>query len=145
METLDVKIDHLNDRQLTELAHVVTREREQRRIYMGDETYQNKARAEQAQVGCDSPGPTTQHPMNRRSTAPIGQEFTLDNIDEAMAYQPWMPDQQEAGTIIREALTTAAKAILRHAPVGRYRSVALRQVLDARMNANAAISFRGRF
>lgn len=142
METLDVKIDHLNDRQLTELAHVVTRERENRRIYTGD---MNGAGAAGNQAMCDSPGPTTQHPMNRRSTAPIGQEFTLDNIDEAMAYQPWMPDQQEAGTIIREALTTAAKAILRHAPVGRYRSVALRQVLDARMNANAAISFRGRF
>lgn len=79
------------------------------------------------------------------STINRAERIDLTNIDDAMAYQGWNPDQLEAGNVVREALTAAAKAILRQVPDSPYRSVALRNVLDARMNANAAISFRGRF
>ena len=83
-----------------------------------------------ATTACESPGP---------------ERFTLQNIEDAMNYQPWTRDQQEAGAVVREALTAAAKAILRSVPDGAFRSVALRNIIDARMNSNAAISFRGRF
>ena len=73
------------------------------------------------------------------------EELTLANIDEAMRYQPWDGYQMDCGDQVREALTAAAKVILRLVPAGRFRSVALRHILDARMQANAAISFRGRF
>jgi hypothetical protein len=94
--------------------------------------------------GSTSPigGGASEMPMSTRF---LGERLSLENIDEAMRYQPWDRQQQEAGDIVREALTTAAKAILRHVPDAAFRSVALRNILDARMNANAAISFRGRF
>jgi hypothetical protein len=76
---------------------------------------------------------------------PPSEPFTLDNIDAAMRYQPWNVDQMQAGEEVRDALTMAAKAILRRVPDGPFRSVALREIINARMNANAAISFRGRF
>ena len=79
------------------------------------------------------------------TTSPGPEPFTLANIDAAMTYQPWGPLETEAGEIVRESLTLAAKAILRHVPAGAFRSVALRAIIDARMNANAGISFRGRF
>ena len=73
------------------------------------------------------------------------EPFSLHNIDAAMQYQPWTLAQADAGEVVREALTAAAKAILRSVPDGPFRSVALRNIIEARMNANAAISFRGRF
>ncbi len=75
----------------------------------------------------------------------LTERLTLGNIDDAMHYQPWGPGQQEDGEQVREALTAAAKAILRNVPDGAFRAVALRNIIDARMNANAGISFRGRF
>lgn len=75
----------------------------------------------------------------------LSEPFTLNNIDDAMGYQVWNEHQIEAGAIVREALTLAAKAILRSVPAGPYRTVAIRKLLEARMDANAAITFRGRF
>jgi hypothetical protein len=72
-------------------------------------------------------------------------EVTLENVDAVMAYQPWDEYQRQMGDQVREALTLAVKTILRTCPAGPYRSVAIRNILDARMNANASISFRGCF
>lgn len=85
--------------------------------------------------------------VNTASATPPsdGGEITLETIDELMRYQPWTRAQQEAADQAREALTMAARVLLRTCPAGRFRSVALRAVLEARMNANASISFRGRF
>ena len=85
-----------------------------------------------------SQGPASAYPF-------MTERLSLSNIDDAMKYQPWTREQSEAGEIVREVLAAAAKAILRSVPDGAYRSVALRNIIDARMNANAAISFRGRF
>lgn len=80
------------------------------------------------------------------SCAPARAErVTLENIDDVMRYQPWNYDQVQAGDIVREALTAAAKAILRNVPESPMRTKALGHIIDARMDANAAISFRGRF
>lgn len=85
-----------------------------------------------------------QNAMTPTNSAPAA-DINLHNIDDLMHYQPWNQWQSESGDQVREALTLAAKAILRNCPNGRFRSVALRQIIDARMNANAAISFGGRF
>lgn len=79
---------------------------------------------------------------------PIGrgaQEIDLSNVDEAMTYQPMDPYQVDQANQVREALTVAAKAILRVCPRSPRRTLALQHVISARMDANAAISFRGRF
>lgn len=74
-----------------------------------------------------------------------GEEISLSNIEEAMRYQPWDRKQLDGGEEIREILTLAAKAILKNAPRSARRTLALQHVISARMDANAAISFRGRF
>ena len=80
-----------------------------------------------------------------RRALKMGDDITLNNIDDLMRYQPWDGKQIEQGEQVREALTAAAKAILRNVPAGRFRSVALRSIIDARFNSNAGISFYGRF
>lgn len=80
-----------------------------------------------------------------RRALKLGEDITLNNIDELMRYQPWDGKQIEQSDQVREVLTAAAKAILRNVPAGRFRSVALRNIIDARFNSNAGISFYGRF
>lgn len=74
-----------------------------------------------------------------------GGGITLDNIEGVMAYQSWDREQREAGEIVREAITAAAKAVLRAVPNSPRRTLAIQHLVSARMDANAAISFRGRF
>lgn len=73
------------------------------------------------------------------------EELTLENIEAAMNYQPWDASQIAAGAAVREALTIAAKAILQNVPRSPMRTRALNHLVDARMVANGAITFRGRF
>ena len=107
-------------------------------------TYANLGKACEAQPGLNDRSGRAIEALN--PGRPWGNsEVTLETIDEVMRYQPWGRHQQDCGDQVREALTAAAKTILRVCPAGRFRSVAVRNILDARMNANAAISFRGRF
>lgn len=73
------------------------------------------------------------------------ERLTMGNVDDAFRYQPWDAQQQDAGQIVRDALVTAAKAILQHVPESPLRTRALNNLVDARMIANAAITFRGQF
>lgn len=73
------------------------------------------------------------------------EELSLENVDQAFKYQPWDPFQQQSGDVVREALVAAAKAILRTVPRTPSRTRALNAVMDARMLANQAITFCGRF
>lgn len=75
----------------------------------------------------------------------VTEEVSLENVDQIMAYQPWTPDQIAAGDVVRETLIAAVRAILRVVPRCANRTKAINHLIDARMDANAAISFRGRF
>jgi hypothetical protein len=101
--------------------------------------YANEVKAQPIAGAGASIGYQTQGPR------PGSEELSLDNIEDAMRYQPWDHFQQDRGDQVRDALTAAAKVILRTCPPGRFRSVTLRNIIDAHMNANASISFNGRF
>lgn len=73
------------------------------------------------------------------------QELSLDNIESAMDYKPWTASDIEYGNRVRESLVMAAKAILRNVPRSPRRELALQHLIDARMDANCAISFGGMF
>ena len=73
------------------------------------------------------------------------ERLTLDNVDAAFQYQPWSADQQAAGEQVRNALVEAARIILTCVPETPLRTRALNNLVDARMLANAAITFKGRF
>jgi hypothetical protein len=73
------------------------------------------------------------------------ERITEANVDETFQYQPWNEEQQKAGHEVRDALVTAAKAMLKNIPETPLRTRALNALVDARMLANAAITFNGKF
>lgn len=73
------------------------------------------------------------------------ERLTSENVEEAFKYQPWDQHQQDAGAEVRDALVAAAKAIIIFVPETPLRTRALNNLIDARMLANAAITFKGRF
>jgi hypothetical protein len=73
------------------------------------------------------------------------ERVTAENVEEAFHYQAWDKEQIAAGNVIRAALIEAATTILANAPETPLRTRAINNLIDARMLANAAITFRGRF
>lgn len=73
------------------------------------------------------------------------QELSLDNVVDAFTYQPVHTGQIEQAEQVREILIAAAKVILRNVPRSPRRTLALQHLVNARMDANCAISFGGRF
>jgi hypothetical protein len=73
------------------------------------------------------------------------ERLTLDNVEKAFEYQSWSPEQIKAGQVVRAALVEAAKAILNNVPESPLRTRALNNLVDARMLANASITFMGQF
>jgi hypothetical protein len=78
-----------------------------------------------------------------RAYGPLTEQTSKD-IDAVFEYQPWNEEQIAAGKKVREALAAAFKAIVQHVPPGPDRSVALRKLREARMDANSALTFGGR-
>lgn len=74
----------------------------------------------------------------------MGQVNT-ENVDRAFTYQTPTEDMQPKFKVVSEALKNAAKVILENVPECADRSVALRKLREARMDANAAISLKGEF
>jgi hypothetical protein len=72
-------------------------------------------------------------------------EITLENVTSVFNYHPWTNHQQDQGTQVRDALTAAAKVILRTVPDSPTRTRALNDLVDCRMKCNAAITFGGQF
>jgi hypothetical protein len=68
-----------------------------------------------------------------------------DAIDDAFNYHPWTPKQVEAGVRVRKALADAVKVIVADVPAGPDRSVAIRKIREARMDANSAITHGGKY
>lgn len=60
-------------------------------------------------------------------------------IDDAFAYHSPTSAQVEAMQVVRVALATASKVIVGNAPACADRTVALREITNAGMNANRAI------
>lgn len=78
-------------------------------------------------------------------TAKPVEPVTVENLHECFTYQPWDAEQTRVGTKVREALELAARVILEDVPSCPDRSVALRKLREARMDANSAITHRGKF
>lgn len=73
------------------------------------------------------------------------QRIDEKNVEQAFRYQPWNSEQQVAGEEIRNVLIEAAKSIIKNVPETPLRTRALNALVDARMLANAAITFNGQF
>ncbi len=66
-------------------------------------------------------------------------------IDVAFDYQPWDEQQIAAGARVRKALAEAVKVIVANVPPSPDRSSAIRMCRQARMEANSAITHRGKY
>ena len=66
-------------------------------------------------------------------------------IDDMFEYHPWDADKVLKGKIVREALATAVKVIVENVPPGPDRTVAIRKIREARMDANSAIMHSGKY
>lgn len=72
-------------------------------------------------------------------------EITLENVHESMIYHAPDEAQKVAHGKIADGAEVFARIILENAPRCADRSVALRKVREARMDANSAIANRGGF
>jgi len=66
------------------------------------------------------------------------------SIEDAFEYHSWTPEMIEKGKLVRRALSSAVEVIVANVPPGPDRTVAIRKIREARMDANSAITFNGR-
>ena len=83
--------------------------------------------------------------MSSEPRADIGRARVVDEIvgktlDEMFDYRPWSEQQIDAGLMVRQALRAAAAVIISNVPPCPDRTVALRKLREARMDANSAIT-----
>ena len=67
------------------------------------------------------------------------------SVDDAFEYHKWTPAQVEAGVRVRKVLAEAVKIIVQDVPPGPDRTVAIRKIREARMDANSAITHGGKY
>lgn len=73
------------------------------------------------------------------------EKLSAENLHDAFEYHVWDEEQTKIGIRVRGALEAAALVILESVPDCPDRSVALRKIREARMDANSAITHRGKF
>ncbi len=76
---------------------------------------------------------------------PADMETLTEAVNDQYTYHPWTDAQIEAGKHVVHALKAAAHAICNYVPASPDRSVALRKLREARMDANSAITHGGRY
>jgi hypothetical protein len=66
-------------------------------------------------------------------------------VEDAFEYHKWTAEQVEAGMRVRRVLADAVLQIIRDVPPGPDRTVAIRKIREARMDANSAITHGGKY
>lgn len=66
-------------------------------------------------------------------------------IDDAFVYHAWDAEKIQKGVLVREALANAVKVIVANVPARPDRTVAIRKVREARMDANSALTHGGQY
>jgi uncharacterized membrane protein len=66
-------------------------------------------------------------------------------IEDMFLYHSWTPEQVRRGEEVRDALKCAVRVIVDNVPPSADRSVAIRKIREARMDANSAITHGGKY
>ena len=69
----------------------------------------------------------------------------VEQVHDMFQYHAWTDEMIAKGTAVRAALEEAVLAILRNVPPGPDRTVAIRKIREARMDANSAITHGGKY
>lgn len=67
------------------------------------------------------------------------------SIDDAFEYHKWDDAKIAQGKAVREALAAAVKVIVANVPSCPDRTVSIRKLREARMDANSAITHSGKY
>lgn len=78
-----------------------------------------------------------------RATAATGE--VAEAVDDAFEYHPWDEAKVRQGAAVRKILAEAVKVIIDNVPPGPDRTVAIRKIREARMDANSAITHGGKY
>ncbi len=81
--------------------------------------------------------------LNRATSSNIEEPELTSLVQDLFSYRPWNEEQIAKGAIVKNALAEAYKAIILNVPSGPSRTRALNCLVDARMLANASLSFDG--
>lgn len=77
------------------------------------------------------------------------EESDFRNLEEGadflFTFHPWDEEKIAKGKEVKDALKAAYIAIIKNVPASPTRTIALRNLIDARMNANMALTFEGAF
>lgn len=71
--------------------------------------------------------------------------ITDEDLQDLFAHHPWSPEQTSNGIAVREAGAAFFKSVIENVPPCPDRTVALRKIRDARMDANSAITHAGKY
>jgi len=66
-------------------------------------------------------------------------------VNDMFDYHKWDIEQTVQGDAVRTALANAVKVIIQNVPPCPDRSVAIRKLREARMDANSAITHKGKY
>ncbi len=66
-------------------------------------------------------------------------------IADAFNYHPWDAAKVAQGDAVRKVLAEAVAVIIENVPPGPDRTVAIRKIREARMDANSAITHDGKY
>lgn len=82
---------------------------------------------------------------NPEGTYGLLSEEVAAAIDKAFKYQPWDGTKVLRGENVSTACAAAVKAIVENVPPCATRTIAIRQIIDARMQSNLAITMDGAY
>jgi enoyl-[acyl-carrier-protein] reductase (NADH) len=71
--------------------------------------------------------------------------ITEKELKEIFTYAPWNDSQVAIGSQVRQKLQESFEVIVNSVPSSPLRTRALNAIIDARMLANAAITFNGKY
>ncbi len=74
----------------------------------------------------------------------VNQEVT-DTVRDMFEYHKWTDEQVAAGSLVRNALMDAVRVLIACVPPSPDRTVAIRKIREARMDANSAITHGGKY
>ncbi len=82
--------------------------------------------------------------MDLNRATEVSQEVT-DGVRDMFEYHAWSEDQVGRGALVRNALMEAVRVIVATVPPCPDRTVAIRKIREARMDANSAITHNGKY
>jgi len=82
--------------------------------------------------------------LTRADSSTHSEEVLDQLVDELFTFKRWSSGQEAQGLMVRNALKEAYKQVILNVPSSPTRTRALNAIVDARMLANAAITFDGK-